>query len=276
MEERADSLYSRGTDGEWADIAEDSGVAMELVGMGITVADLTEDGALDGYVSDLGGNEFLVRRDTDFALGVDTVASRIRPLGAVDSVVLSSWASGAADVNLDGLIDLVVVNGGMPLHAVEDKIPGSRIELDDPPALLIGIGHGRYANAWPSAEVVWVGDSPWETSTMMATPTSSSPGSMTAPSCCATTASHQLSTSYRRRIVLRSGLLCLLPRVRGRLHSYLQASVLAGCMPLECPLGFPCRMRPSRSCGLERRSRRLQHRMGVARPLWSVATPKRI
>lgn len=153
----ADSLYSRDGNGEWRDIAEDLGVAQEVDGMGVTVADLTGDGTLDGYVSDLGGNEFLVRSGQRFAPGVDSGASRIRPPGASDTVISSSWASGAADVNLDGVVDLVVVNGGMPFFDVENKVPGTRIELDDPPAILIGLGDGRYADAWPSGAVGWSG-----------------------------------------------------------------------------------------------------------------------
>ena len=153
----SDSLYSRDEDGEWRDIAEDVGVALEIDGMGVTVADLTGDGMLDGYVSDVGDNEFLVGRGTRFTPWVDSGASRIRPPGAGDAVVSSSWGSGAADVNLDGIIDMIVVNGGMPFFDVENKIPGTRIELDDPPAILIGLGEGRYADVWLSGAIAWSG-----------------------------------------------------------------------------------------------------------------------
>ena len=48
-------------------------------------------------------------------------------------------------MNLDGIIDLVVVNGGLPFSRVENKISGTLIEVDDPPAILIGLGDGTYA-----------------------------------------------------------------------------------------------------------------------------------
>ena len=153
----SDSLYSRDADGEWRDIAADVGVALEIDGMGVTVADLTGDGTLDGYVSDVGGNEFLAGGGARFTLWVDSGASRIRPPGAGDTVVSSSWGSGATDINLDGIIDMIVVNGGMPFFDVENKIPGTRIELDDPPAILIGLGDGTYADTWPSDAFDWVG-----------------------------------------------------------------------------------------------------------------------
>ena len=113
--------------------------------MGVTVADLTGDGNLDGYVSDLGGNEFLERAGPGFVSSAESGALRIRPPGADDGIVSSSWGSGAADVNLDGIIDLVVVNGGLPFSRVENKISGTLIEVDDPPAILIGLGDGTYA-----------------------------------------------------------------------------------------------------------------------------------
>jgi len=152
-----DSLYSRDAADQWTDIAQDVGVAMEVDGMGVTVADLTGDGTLDGYVSDLGGNEFLERVGAGFVSGAQSGALRIRPPGADDGIVSSSWGSGAADVNLDGIIDLVVANGGMPFSCVENKVPGTRIEVDDPPAILIGLGDGTYADAWPSDAIDWAG-----------------------------------------------------------------------------------------------------------------------
>jgi hypothetical protein len=153
----ADSLYSRDEDGEWNDIASDLGIAMEIDGMGVTVADLTGDGALDGYVSDLGGNEFLVGDGSRFRSRADSGAARIRPPGAAETVVSSSWGTGAADINLDGILDLVVVNGGMPFFDVENKIPRTRIATDDPPAILLGLGNGTYADAWAYGNIPWTG-----------------------------------------------------------------------------------------------------------------------
>jgi hypothetical protein len=70
------------------------GVALEIDGMGVTVADLTGDGTLDAYVSDVGENEFLAGGDARFTPWVDSGAARIRPPGTGDTIVSSSWGSG--------------------------------------------------------------------------------------------------------------------------------------------------------------------------------------
>jgi hypothetical protein len=46
--------------GAWVDIAADLHADLAIDGMGLTVADLSVDGVLDGYVSDLGDNEILI------------------------------------------------------------------------------------------------------------------------------------------------------------------------------------------------------------------------
>jgi hypothetical protein len=153
----ADSLYSRVEDGTWKDVAPSLGVAMEIDGMGVTVADLTGDGILDGYLSDIGENEFLIGTENGFVPGFESGAARIRPPGSDQTVVSSSWASGAADINLDGILDLIVINGGFPFSNVENKIDGTRIEMHDPPAVFLGLGGGRYTDAWPLLGLAWEG-----------------------------------------------------------------------------------------------------------------------
>lgn len=147
----ADSLLSRKGDpsGPWFDIAGDLGTALEVDGMGVTIADLDGDGVLDAYVSDIGDNELLVRRGTGFEPLDGSGAARVRPPGAAKTVVSSSWASGATDVNLDGRLDLVVANGGFPDGDVPNKIPGTAIALDEPPAIFLGDGSGRFVDTWP-------------------------------------------------------------------------------------------------------------------------------
>lgn len=146
----ADSLFSRlgDPDGEWVDVAPRLGTALEVDGMGITVADLDADGSLDAYVSDLGDNEVLIRRDGAFEQLVGTGAARIRPPDADQAVVSSSWASGAADVNLDGRLDLVVTNGGFPDRDVVNKVSGTEVAVDEAPAVFIGDGTGRFVDVW--------------------------------------------------------------------------------------------------------------------------------
>jgi hypothetical protein len=153
----ADSVYSRDGDGVWQDVAPRLGLDFEIDGMGIIVADLTADGVIDGYLSDIGENEFVVGTGTGYSPRFDSGAARIRPPGSTDDVVSSSWASGAVDVNLDGILDLIVVNGGFPFFEVPNKIDGTTILMSDPPAIFLGIGDGRYADAWPTSGLDWSG-----------------------------------------------------------------------------------------------------------------------
>lgn len=85
-------------------------------------------------------------------------AARIRPPGGRRSIVSSSWASGAADLNLDGHLDVVVANGGFPDGGVPNKISGTEIALAEPPAVFLGDGAGHFVDIWPDlglgAEVV--------------------------------------------------------------------------------------------------------------------------
>lgn len=155
----ADSVYSRrgSPGGAWSDIAPQLGVALEIDGMGVTMADLTGDGRLDTYVTDVGENEFLVRTNDGYRPGREHGAARIRPVGAPDDAVSSSWGGGVADLNLDGRADLVVANGAT--KGFLNKIDGTDILIDDPPAILLGLGDGRFADAWPELELPWTGSS---------------------------------------------------------------------------------------------------------------------
>lgn len=153
----ADSVYSRRS-GSWVDIAPEIGADAEIDGMGVTIADLTGDGRLDAYLSDLGDNELLAGGPV-FEPVADSGAGRIRAPGAKPGLVSSSWASGAADLNLDGRLDLVVVNGGFVGRRVVNKVPGTVIADSDPPAVFLGLGGGRYADVWPRLRLPWLGRS---------------------------------------------------------------------------------------------------------------------
>ncbi len=158
-----DSVYSRSGDpsGPWRDIAPGLGADQAIDGMGITVGDLTGDGSLDFYLSDLGDNELLTPSVTGrgFVPVFGAGTGRIRPPGASESEVSSSWGSGLADLNLDGRFDLVVVNGGFVDNSMINKIPGSEVVLDDPPAIYLGLGEGLYADVWARLGLPWEGSS---------------------------------------------------------------------------------------------------------------------
>jgi len=156
-----DSVYSRrgDVDGPWVDIAPELGAASEIDAMGLTIADLTGDGRLDAYLSDLGDNELLERVSTGFVKRTEVGAARIRSASADDNEISRSWASGAADLNLDGRVDLVVVNGGFAEISVANKVVNTFIMEDDPPAILLGLSDGRFYDAWPDLGVEWQGRS---------------------------------------------------------------------------------------------------------------------
>ena len=152
-----DSIYSLRGD-SWVDIAPELGAALEIDGMGLTLADLNGDAELDAYLSDLGENEVLGRvPGSGYEAMTDSGANRIRPPGVSAELISSSWASGVADLNLDGVLDLVAVNGGFPGQGVANKVIGTSIVDEDPPAILFGLGGGRYADVWDRLGLEWQG-----------------------------------------------------------------------------------------------------------------------
>lgn len=157
----ADSVYSRRgvVDGPWVDVASELAADLEIDAMGLTIADLTGDGRLDAYLSDLGDNELLAGTRGGFEKVTDVGAARIRSAEASDNEISSSWASGAVDLNLDGVLDLVVVNGGFAEISVRNKVVNTFILEDDPPAVLLGLGDGTFYDAWPDLGLDWVGRS---------------------------------------------------------------------------------------------------------------------
>ncbi len=156
-----DSVYSRQgrPDGPWVDVSAALGAALEIDAMGLTLADLSGDGRLDAYLSDLGDNEYLVRGPAGFEKTSGIGAARIRSAGADDNEISSSWGSGAVDLNQDGRLDLVVVNGGFAEISVPNKVVNTFILGDDPPAILLATGEGTFTDAWPRLGLDWTGRS---------------------------------------------------------------------------------------------------------------------
>jgi len=143
-----DSVYSF-VDGVWIDRADELQAALAIDGMGVAIADFDGDGSLDGYVSDIGENDLLVRRGSVFRPAGDLGLGRIRPPDAPADVVSSSWGAGAADLNLDGRLDLIVTGGGFPDSTVRNKIAGTSVVDAEPPGLYLGLGDGTYVDGWP-------------------------------------------------------------------------------------------------------------------------------
>ena len=158
--EGGDSVYSRtGVADEWVDVAPELGAALEIDSMGLTLADLDADGLLDAYASDLGDNELLQAGPDGFEKVSDVGAARIRSAGAADNEISRSWGSGAVDWNLDGRLDLVVVNGGFSDISVPNKVVNKFILESDPPAILLATSTGSYVDAWPIVGPEWSGRS---------------------------------------------------------------------------------------------------------------------
>ena len=163
-----DSLYvgSRSDPLLWEDRATDFGTAVEIDGMGVALADFTGDQQIDVYLSDLGDNELLRREGpflepaaANYAKDAERGIGRIRAIGADEGQISSSWGSGVADLNLDGVLDLVVVNGGFPSQKVDNKVPGTTVAISDAPALFLGLPEepGRWADVWPDLGLEWAG-----------------------------------------------------------------------------------------------------------------------
>lgn len=152
-----DSIYSRQGDpsGGWTDVAPNLGADLAIDSMGVTLADLDGDTVLDAYVSDIGDNEVLMATGDGFTASFATGAARIRPPGSSTDTVSSSWASGSIDINLDGVLDLVVANGGFPNGKARNKIPDTTIMVDDSPAVLLGNGAGAFVDVWSELGMDW-------------------------------------------------------------------------------------------------------------------------
>lgn len=142
-------IYSEASNAAFTDIARDLDADLELDGMGVTIADFDLDGQLDAYIGDLGDNEMLLGSDGRFEKSSDLGLAHIRPIGAADELISSSWSSGMTDINHDGLLDLVVVHGGFAGAMVPNKIEGSRIVDDENPSIFLSNGDGTYSDVWP-------------------------------------------------------------------------------------------------------------------------------
>jgi len=153
----ADSIYTRRgeRDGPWIDVASDMGAALAIDGMGIALADLDGDGDIDAYVTDIGENDILFAGDDGYAPATSSGAGRIRPPGGRTETVSSSWAVVTGDINLDGVIDLVVANGGFGGADIVNKISGTEFVDLDTPAMFLGLGEGRFADVWPQLGQSW-------------------------------------------------------------------------------------------------------------------------
>lgn len=105
-------LYANAGDATFTEVTEQTGLDVDLYGMGATVADYDGDGDLDVFVTALGPNA-LLRNDggrfVDVALQAGVVGDRWSDDQGRDN---PEWSTGAAwvDVDGDGWLDLLVTN----------------------------------------------------------------------------------------------------------------------------------------------------------------------
>jgi hypothetical protein len=104
-----DTLYRNNGDGTFANVSEESGVhAVWGNGLGVVVGDVNDDGFLDVFVANDEMNNQLWINQGDATFIDDAIVSGV----AVDSNGAPKAGMGTdfADVNDDGLLDLIVVN----------------------------------------------------------------------------------------------------------------------------------------------------------------------
>lgn len=95
-------LYENDGSGHFVDVAPQLGLNIAAHGMGVDVADVNRDGWLDIYVTDLNEN-FMMIRQAD-----GTFQNESATLGIADPGM--GWSTCFLDADLDGLMDLYVVN----------------------------------------------------------------------------------------------------------------------------------------------------------------------
>ena len=55
---------------------------------------------------------------------------------------------------------MVVANGGFPLGKLINKIPGTEVAVSDLPAIMLGLGDGRFVGVWVEMGLDWTGREP--------------------------------------------------------------------------------------------------------------------
>jgi hypothetical protein len=106
------ALYRGRGDGSFDDVTDSSGCGVTLYGMGASVADYDGDGDDDLYVTGVGKNVLLRNDGGRFSDVTDSAGVRAGTWRDREGSEYPEWstASGWADVDLDGDVDLVVGN----------------------------------------------------------------------------------------------------------------------------------------------------------------------
>jgi len=107
------TLYENTGVGVFVDVTDQAGLAVEGNARGAVSADYDNDGDMDLFVTDHGGNRLWMNN------GDGTFVDRAAEYGLDDT--LTGWGAGFIDVNNDGQLDLYVANGASSSAGGEEQ-----------------------------------------------------------------------------------------------------------------------------------------------------------
>ena len=125
----------------FTDVSEESGLDLEIFGMGLAVGDYDNDGDFDLFMTDIGEGEFLENQGdgtfVNMTGSTDTGRPSI-PANWFDAMSVG-WGTVFADLDNDGMLDLYTVAGQM------DNDPCFNME-HQPNALFANMGDGTFTD----------------------------------------------------------------------------------------------------------------------------------
>lgn len=148
----ANNLWINQGDGTFRDEAVMMGVALSgqgyaEAGMGVVTADFDRDGLFDLFMTHLDKETNTIYRNLGDGIGFDDVTGR-SGLGS-NSLPYTGFGTAAFDIELDGDVDVAVVNGRVmwakPLSTAEQKAPWD--VYCEPNLLYLNNGSGTFASA---------------------------------------------------------------------------------------------------------------------------------
>jgi len=139
------SLFQN-NEGEFTDVAEETGADIGIFGMGIAVGDIDMDLDLDYYVTNLGRNVLLQNEEGGFN-DITTTAGVENSWVIQDALRTTGWGTAFLDFDNDMDLDLFVSNGVIPADEfIATSIP-------DPNKLYENDGTGNFTDVSAAANV---------------------------------------------------------------------------------------------------------------------------
>ena len=149
------ALYRNNRDGTWSDVTRNSGLDVEMMGMGVCVGDYDNDGKSDLYVTGYGRN-YLFRNMSTHARGQSRERALFVETARQAGVRDGGWSSSAAwvDYDRDGKLDLFVCHYIQWSPAIDIGYPTEKEASYDGPEpfkgelsrLFHNLGNGRFAD----------------------------------------------------------------------------------------------------------------------------------